>query len=407
MTTANANGPSRMLDGLCELILDQIKRLSSTRQALSKENLLCALSEKADDLSAMSSMEHVAELKRRYTLILHKFGVCLKAHHREMIEELIPVVEEAQSLGQLYELLEKIVEPASKSLAHSQAMEKSLASLLIEVGNQLVEVERECLGLIESTTDVHRANNRFTTLLESEITQLESSAQTSEDVSEVRQVLRSRLQTIKSAIEAKKAEDTARKQSFDSTLEKLQGTLTEMQSRIERDRKRRKHLEQEAQIDPLTGIANRRVIERYLTREIKRYKRDKTVFSLIFIDIDDFKAINDTYGHRVGDKCLQILVGRMKEVLRAGDLLGRYGGDEFVVFLTETGQKAAQVVANKLSSAISKTCFVYRDAEIVLSVSIGLTQVEEGDARPEQIIERADSALYEAKNQGKDCIIVT
>jgi diguanylate cyclase (GGDEF)-like protein len=148
-------------------------------------------------------------------------------------------------------------------------------------------------------------------------------------------------------------------------------------------------------------------MERRINKGIRRHERDKTVFSLVFVDIDDFKRVNDTYGHRVGDKCLQSLVGRMRQVLRESDHIARYGGDEFVIFLANTGKKAAQVVANKLSSAISKTCFLYRNTEIQLSVSIGITQIESGDTSPEEIIARADTALYEAKNLGKDCIIVT
>ncbi|MDR3570221.1 MAG: GGDEF domain-containing protein [Syntrophobacteraceae bacterium] len=407
MTRANSNEKPQMLDALCELVIDELKSFSSSRQTISSANLLQAFSEKADVFYTLSSSDHVSELKSRYGIILEGLSAHFTGVNRQRAEELLETAREAQSLGGLYDLLERIVELVSKSLLDSEVREKTLSRLLIEVGSQLVEVEKECLGLIETTTNGYRENTQFTDLLESEITQLESSAESSESVQEVREVLRGRLQTIKSALETKKAEDTARKETFESTIEKLQNSLTDMQSKIERDRKKRKRIEQEAHLDPLTGIANRRVIDRHIRKEIKRYKQDKTLFSVIFIDIDDFKTINDTYGHRVGDKCLKILAVRMKEVLRQNDLIARYGGDEFVVFLGDTGQKTARVVADKLSQAISKTCFVYKEAEIQLSVSIGLTQVEEGDTKPEEIVERADSALYDAKNRGKDCIMVT
>ena len=407
MTRANGDGTPQMMDMLCELIVEELKSCSSNRRAISQEGLLQALSGKADILYALVSQKHIEELRRRYIKILDELKICLTSPHSDSANELIQGISAAESLGELNLLQDKIIDMITNSVSTSQAKEKALAGLLIEVSAQLSEVERECLGLIESTAHVHLANNHFTSLIESEITELECSAESSRDVFEVRQLLSSRLGSIKSALETKKAEDRTRRQAFESTIQILQNDLKEMQFKIERDRKRRKHLESEALLDPLTGISNRRAIERHIKKEIKRHKQNDKVFSLIFIDIDDFKTINDTHSHRVGDKCLQSLVGRMQQVLRESDLMGRYGGDEFVVFLANTEQKAAEVVAKKLASAISKTCFIYRESEIHFSVSIGLTQVQLGDSDPEEIIARADSALLKAKNQGKDRIIVT
>jgi diguanylate cyclase (GGDEF)-like protein len=407
MSRASNTEKQEMLDALCQLIIEELKAFSASRRTISSANLLQAFSDKADLFHGISSKQHARALTKRCTTLLEQLNATFTGTVRDRADELREAMQHAQSLDNLYDLLDNIIQLVGKTLSDSQNREKSLARLLLEVGSQLVDVERQCLGLIETTTNVYRANTQFTTLLESELTQLERSTQSSQDIHQVHEVLSGRLQTIKSALETKKAEDSARKETFDSTIAKLQNNLSDMQYKIERDRKRRKRIEQEALLDPLTGISNRRVMERHIRKEIKRYRRDGNPFSLIFIDIDDFKAINDTHGHRVGDKCLQSLVTRMQEVLRGSDLIARYGGDEFMVFLSDTRQSTAQKIAEKLSGAISKMCFIYRNREIHLTVSIGLTQVEDGDARPEEIIERADSALYEAKNQGKDCIMVT
>ena len=396
-----------MLDTFCELIIDELKHFSASRQSISPSSLLEALSNKADVLKALASQEHIGELRRGYIKILDQLNGYFTSDQRESADQLVAVIKRAESLSELYRIHEGIIGLVCQCVSDSEAKKKSLACLLIEVGAKLGELEGQSLSLIESTAQVHRANGRFTSLIETEIAELESSAESSKDVLEVREIVRTKLERIKSALETKKAEDRARNQSFESTIQNLQNNLKEMQHKIDRDRTRRKRLEHEALIDPLTGISNRRVMERRINKGIRRHERDKTVFSLVFVDIDDFKRVNDTYGHRVGDKCLQSLVGRMRQVLRESDHIARYGGDEFVIFLANTGKKAAQVVANKLSSAISKTCFLYRNTEIQLSVSIGITQIESGDTSPEEIIARADTALYEAKNLGKDCIIVT
>jgi diguanylate cyclase len=207
-------------------------------------------------------------------------------------------------------------------------------------------------------------------------------------------------------LETKKAEDQIRQKHFGTEIENLNTNLEVMQTRIARDRIKRKSLEQEILVDPLTGIANRRAIERHLRKAIKKYKRYRKIFSMVFIDIDDFKKVNDTYGHWVGDKCLKKIVSKIKPLIREDDFVARYGGDEFIIVLPSADRRAAHGIAHKLSSAISKTRFLYLNSEIELSVSIGLTQMEETDYAPEVIFARADAALYEAKNQGKNCVIV-
>lgn len=395
-----------MLNTLCELIIDELKDFSANHRTISATSLFEALSGKEETLNALISQTHLSELKKGCIKILEDLYRYCGNYHKERTDELIEAIDGAQTLGQLYQGLDSIIGMIGECVADSHATKKSLAQLLMEVGIQLGEVESECLGLIESSAQAHLSDGRFATMIESEINALESSAQSSEDVLQVRQVLHTRLQTIKSALAAKKAEDLSRNQRVASTIQTLQNSLNEMQQKIDRDQKIRKHLEQEALIDPLTGISNRRLIERHIRREIKRYKREETAFSLIFIDVDDFKAVNDTHGHGVGDKCLQNLVERMQRILRATDFIGRFGGDEFIVLLPGVESRAAHVVADKLASAISKTCFTCKDSEIQLAVSIGLTQVHRGDSEPGEMIERADAALYEAKKRGRDCVII-
>jgi diguanylate cyclase len=399
-------GKPGALDYLCELIIDELKNFSSSRQCISPSSLLRALSSRAEILEFLGSQDHIKELKSAYIKILNELNDFLGEQYKEQLDELIARINVADSLIILYLLLDEIVALVRTCISRSQDKEKALASLVIEISTQLVEVEKKCLCLIENSTLTHRANSLFNNMLESQIADFETSAKSCEDVLEVRGIIRAKLDAIKSALETKKTEDQVREVVFESTIENLKTNLKVMEEKIDRGQRRRKHLEQEVLIDPLTGIANRRAMERHIRKEMKKYKRYKTVFSLIFIDIDDFKRVNDSYGHWVGDKCMKSLVGRIKQILRETDLIARYGGDEFIIFTTATERKAAQAVANKLSNAISKTCFIYKNSKIQLSVSIGVTQVEETDDGLGEIISRVDSALYEAKNQGKNRVVV-
>jgi diguanylate cyclase (GGDEF)-like protein len=391
---------------MSNLLIEELKKLSASGQGISSSSLVEALSNRVEDLGFIEVQNHLKEIKTYCIKVLDELNSLFGDQYREQFVELLARVSAAGNAEILNVLIDDIIGLAHTCISSSQDRNRTLSDLVFEISVQLGEVEQKCVRLIEGTALTHRANDSFNNSLESQISDLESSTQSCQDVFEIRQILRAKLSTIKSALETKKAEDQVRERAFASTIEYLTGSLKGMQERLNRDQKRRAYLEQEILTDPLTGIANRRVIERLIRKEMKNHQRRKAVFSLVFIDIDDFKNVNDTYGHRVGDKCIRSLVRRFKQVLRQTDLIARYGGDEFIVFLAGTDRKAAGAVANKLSDAISKTCFMYKDSQIQLSISMGVTQVENSDDSPEKILSRVDTALYKAKALGRDRVIV-
>ncbi len=394
------------LDSLCELIIEELKNFSATHQSVSSSRLHEALSSKPEIHEFIVTKDHISNLKDGYINILNYLKDALGNQYTEQLSELVAKTNAIDKLTNLSNVLDDIVKLTCACISHFKAKNTTLARLMFDIGSQLVEVEKSCVGLIENTTLTHLANDSFNNMLELQINELETSAGSCENVTEVEKIVSTKLKIIKSTLEKKKTEDESREQLFESTVGTLKDNIEQMQKRLDRDQRRREHLEQEILTDPLTGISNRRVIERRIKKELNRYRRRQEVFSLIFMDIDDFKKVNDTYGHSVGDKCIRSLVKRIRQVLRATDLMARYGGDEFVVLLTGTEIKAAETVADKLRDAISKTYFIYRNSEIQITLSIGVTQVVDADDCPEKILSRVDSGLYEAKNRGKDRVVV-
>jgi len=153
--------------------------------------------------------------------------------------------------------------------------------------------------------------------------------------------------------------------------------------------------------DSLTYLANRRQIVNHLQKEVHRAERYKTSLSISMIDIDHFKNINDTYGHAVGDQALFQLANMLHEGIRESDMVGRYGGEEFLIVLPNTKlQKAAELAA--------RLCKSIREAEIDvgnkihLTVSIGVAEYRHNTENWQKFLNRADKALYAAKNAGRD-----
>lgn len=163
----------------------------------------------------------------------------------------------------------------------------------------------------------------------------------------------------------------------------------------------------QAKTDSLTGIANHRLFHETLEREIARANRKKGKFSLILIDIDNFKKINDTYGHQIGDAVIIDLTKRISAIIRTGDVLARYGGEEFGLILPESNKTGANTLAKRILETISSKDLIFSQKQIHYTVSIGLV-VYDGSkpVTKNLLIAAADKALYSSKNNGKNRITI-
>lgn len=156
--------------------------------------------------------------------------------------------------------------------------------------------------------------------------------------------------------------------------------------------------------DPLTGLFNRRHFESCLDREFSRSKRYKNDLSFAIIDIDFFKQVNDTYGHSCGDYILKEAAYLISNNFRLSDMVFRYGGEEFVVILTETSLKNSLIPLERLRKALENSDFRFNDNKIKISVSIGASSLNDETSTPWQMFDNADKALYEAKENGRNQI---
>jgi diguanylate cyclase len=175
----------------------------------------------------------------------------------------------------------------------------------------------------------------------------------------------------------------------------LVGQREELKAALER-------IQELATRDELTGLVNRRHMSALLKQERQRGLRSGRTFAVATIDIDHFKAVNDHYGHAVGDEVLRNFARQAPQALRGTDVLARWGGEEFVVLLAETALSAARIGAERLRGRIAATPMAHLSGvPIRVTVSVGLTEHVVGEAET-QTLERADRALYEAKAQGRN-----
>lgn len=160
----------------------------------------------------------------------------------------------------------------------------------------------------------------------------------------------------------------------------------------------------EIQRDALTGTHSRRHVIEHLDHMIHSKQRQSDFkFCIAMLDLDHFKKVNDTYGHLVGDRLLHYIAATMQQSIRSIDLLGRYGGEEFIIIFPDTDIKTACLIAERVRNNVSANPYIIDEHSITSTISIGVSEYHHDDNN-EKILQRADAALYEAKNSGRNCI---
>jgi diguanylate cyclase (GGDEF)-like protein len=173
--------------------------------------------------------------------------------------------------------------------------------------------------------------------------------------------------------------------------------------------KRREELEVELKLqattDPLTGLFNRRQYEMLFRRELERVRRHGSELSLCVVDLDYFKRINDQYGHDVGDQVLKQVAQLFIDTLRHSDIAGRFGGEEFILLLPDTGIESALLVVERLRTRLQEEVVESEDEKVSITATFAVTEVSNDDAAIEDVIRRADKGLYEGKAAGRNRVM--
>ncbi|MFK8041780.1 diguanylate cyclase [Congregibacter sp.] len=204
------------------------------------------------------------------------------------------------------------------------------------------------------------------------------------------------------AAEAFRQENIRERELLTNYRELSRGLEAQVAERTRELQLKNEQLDRLASIDKLTDTYNRRALDKALTTELRRALRYERSLALLIMDIDFFKQVNDTHGHLTGDQVLSTLATQIKANLRHSDILGRWGGEEFLVICPETGVEPARSVAEKVRAAIEGTDFGLPDR---ITISIGISIIAEGSTA-ESLVADADRALYLAKNQGRNRVCI-
>ena len=294
-----------------------------------------------------------------------------------------------------------LVHERSENLARER---QQTAAILAEVTKRLEEMA----GYLSNSKHADRSHfddtQSYNETVMTQVRALTDEVGSATELGVLRSLVNARLQRVVEHVgnfrareELRLLEITGRAERMRSRIVELEREATELHCELDSE----KH---GARIDPLTGIANRKSFEERFAQEIERKPGSELSVVMLLWDLDSFKAVNDSYGHRAGDRVLQSVATCFMAVARPDDFVARIGGEEFVVLLSGTKIAEAMVIANQVRSAVEALRFHFRGTPVRVTVSCGLTELQNQDPAG-AAFERADLALYRAKHSGKNLCV--
>lgn len=295
-----------------------------------------------------------------------------------------------------------LVNDMRKQLEHEK---DDLAGFLKQLTDTLNELERDVQSDIAFLRDDTGTRLALHDAVDSQMRGLEQDITAINDVNQLKVIISTRLDRLR-------AHMASLRDSEDRLLQRMEKTTAAMRARILRLEKETEGLRENLRAsrermltDALTGIPNRLALDERLKLEFARFKRHKQPLTLAVWDIDHFKAINDSFGHKAGDKALRIVANKLASEVRETDFVARYGGEEFIMLFINTSVMDALAKADRIREAIAGAPFRYGEKPLRITLSCGLSQLRANDTL-DQLFERADQALYAAKQGGRNRCVV-
>ena len=292
-----------------------------------------------------------------------------------------------------------------RALESAQRSAKEAERFLTELNRQLEELDRHMLAESDRREQSRVSGERLGREMESEVGDLSASVRESNDLAELQASVLGSLSRMQSHVKTHLDGENTRRLEAEAESAALREQLSRLEQETYDLRRQVARTRDEALRDPLTGLPNRRAYEERIQQEFGRWRRFGDPLTLLIWDIDDFKQINDRFGHKAGDRVL-VMVGKLlRERLRETDFIARIGGEEIVVMLVGAGPKDAKRLADGMCLAVEDGGLHAHGEPVRVTLSGGLRQFTADDT-PESVFEAADAALYRAKQQGKNRVVV-
>ena len=324
----------------------------------------------------------------------------LPEHHRPQAEAMRKRLEKGLNW---YELLPILDDLAVLMLAITDSGQHEFEAYLKQLNERLESFQNNLQAASEGHAEGRSAADDLHSQLREHVDGLQNSMQDAVDLNSLKHLLENRLEGLLGTMDQHQQQRNAREQEVAAHLQGLAERIAQMEQQAQGYREHLEEQRQKALIDPLTGLPNRAAWGERLQYEVEQWQIHGNPLLIAMLDLDHFKRINDGYGHLAGDKVLKIIAAQLRRHLRPVDFIARFGGEEFVLLMADTPLPTGLQLVDKLRTAIEACPFHFKGEPVTITLSIGVSAFRAGD-RSDQVLKRADEALYRAKHRGRNCV---
>lgn len=316
-------------------------------------------------------------------------------------DEVDAKLTESMTVDQLSDVLTSLNEMVTQRIQRIESAKQEIEVLLSHMVGKLDEIGQFVADQNQSQTQSQASSETLNVQLAGEMKAMGESVESAGDLQQIRHQVRSRLDSIGRHLQEFREREATLAAAMRARNEQMRERIAELEGEAKRLHSQLKDEQRLSTLDALTQIPNRLAYESRIDEEMKRWHRFKQPTCIAVWDVDHFKRINDTYGHRAGDRVIRTVAECLARRARSTDFIARYGGEEFVGIFPGTTLESAVRVMDELRLAISKIGFHFRGTPVSITASSGITAFLPGDS-PGAAFDRADKALYQAKESGRN-----
>lgn len=306
---------------------------------------------------------------------------------------------------QLAEVLASLTELVGRRIQRIEGAKQEIESLLSHMVGKLDEIGQFVAEQHQTQSQSHASSETLNTQLVGEIQAMGETVESASDLQQIREQVRRRLDSIDRHLQAFRTREATFAAATRARSEQMGSRIVELETEAKRLHNQLQDQQRLSTIDSLTNIPNRLAYEKRVEEELHRWHRFSQPTCIAVWDVDHFKRINDTYGHRAGDRVLRAVAECFADRIRSTDFVARYGGEEFVMILPGTQLDDATQFSNRMRAAIAEIGFHFRGTPVSITVSSGVTAFRTEDSVG-AAFDRADKAMYRAKEAGRNRCVV-
>lgn len=339
------------------------------------------------------------ELLEHFSHVLN--NLIVSAKHKKQLSQIKQSISTTSSNQALVNTCFKVFDLIIDDLQ----LERSTAKIFLStLSDTLATVQASVSSTIASTSDSSKTHDKLNAELKQKIDEMSVDVNDASSLADMKNDVNLKLKQIATTLEKKTKLEEQERQALKDKLATMSEQVQQLEQQSQNFEKRIQEQQEKNFQDALTKLCNRAAFDEHFAKELVRFHHDTFDLAIAVIDLDDFKRINDTYGHTAGDKTLQVIAKALTKVVGKDAFVARYGGEEFVIVFSNIAKPAILKKLDLLRQRVANLPFTFKNNRVNITLSIGVTLIRQED-NVHSAFERADTALYQAKKDGKNKVI--